>query len=293
MQEESTQSIQPEYTAADYDEAARFVLSQVSVQPRVGLVLGSGLSELANRIEDAHSIAYSMIPHCPVSTVPGHAGRLVLGRLAGVDVCVMQGRFHFYEGYSQQAITLPVRVMRRMGVEVLILTNAAGGLNPDFRAGDLMLIEDHVNFPGMAGHNPLRGPNLDEFGPRFPAANHIYTRRLRRIAERVAMAKAIPLQHGVYVMVAGPNFETPAEVRFLRQIGDAVGMSTVPEALVASHAGMEVLAISTITNVAIDAVDAEGAPSHEEVTETGHLIVPRLTQLLTGILEEISQSPDP
>jgi purine-nucleoside phosphorylase len=198
----------------------------------------------------------------------------------------MQGRFHAYEGYSLQQTTLPVRVMQRMGVRTLILTNAAGGVNPNFAVGDLMLIEDHINLAGMAGFNPLIGPNLEEFGPRFPAMNHTYTRRLRKLATAVGAQHALPLRRGVYIFLSGPTFESPAEIRLLRRLGaDAVGMSTVPEAVVAHHAGMEVLAISTITNVCIDELDAEGEPTHEEVQAAGAVIVPRLTQLLMGVLE--------
>jgi purine-nucleoside phosphorylase len=255
----------------------------------VGLVLGSGLSGLAEAVEEPSVFAYGDIPHFPVSTVAGHAGRLVVGRLAGVTVCVMQGRFHYYEGYSLQQVTLPMRVMQRMGVHTLILTNAAGGLNPAFGVGDLMLLEDHINFLGMAGHNPLRGPNLEEFGPRFPAANRVYSRRLRELAMTAAVEAGLALRTGVYCMVAGPNFESPAEIRLLRTLGaDAVGMSTVPEALVAHHAGMEVLAISTITNVAIDVIDASHEPSHEEVQEAGKVIVPRLAALLLGVLGKLA-----
>jgi purine-nucleoside phosphorylase len=200
----------------------------------------------------------------------------------------MQGRFHAYEGYSLQQTTFPVRVMQRMGVRTLILTNAAGGVNSDFAVGDLMLIEDHINFAGMTGFNPLVGPNLDDFGPRFPATNRTYTRRLRELASRVAAQNALPMHRGVYIFLSGPSFETPAEVRMLRRLGaDAVGMSTVPEALIAHHAGMEVLAVSTITNVAIDDLEAEAEPTHEEVQVAGAVIVPRLSQLLLGVLEQL------
>ena len=278
----------PEFELRHYDEAAAAILRQTPHRPTVGLVLGSGLSGLAAAVEEPTSLAYGDIHHFPVSTVPGHAGRLVIGRLAGVLVCVMQGRFHYYEGYSLQQVTLPIRVMRRMGVHTLILTNAAGGLNPAFAVGDLMVLEDHINFLGMAGHNPLRGPNLDEFGVRFPAANRTYSRRLREIAADVAAERGLVLRRGVYCMVGGPNFETPAEVRMLRAMGaDAVGMSTVPEALVAHHAGMDVLAVSTITNIAIDRIDAAHEPTHEEVQQAGAIIVPRLTTLLLGVLEKL------
>jgi purine-nucleoside phosphorylase len=278
-----------EFELYHYDEAAQRILRQTSHRPTVGLVLGSGLSGLADAVESPSIVDYADIPHFPLSTVPGHAGRLVVGQLAGTAVCVMQGRFHYYEGYSLQQTTLPVRVMQRMGIRTLILTNAAGGLNPNFAVGDLMLLEDHINFVGMAGNNPLRGPNLDKFGPRFPAANRTYSARLRAVAAEVAAQRGLPLQRGVYIMLAGPNFETPAEIRMLRLLGgDAVGMSTVPEALVAHHAGMEVLAISTITNVTIDTIDAPHEPSHEEVQEAGKIIVPRLSDLLLGVVEQLA-----
>lgn len=279
-----------QFTLAHYDEAVAAIQARTSHRPQVGLILGSGLSGLADSVQDADSIPYGDLPHFPVSTVAGHAGRLVIGTLAGLPVCVMQGRFHYYEGYTLQQVTLPIRVMRRMGIGTLILTNAAGGVNSDFAAGDLMLIEDHINLPGMAGNNPLRGANLDEFGVRFPAANRIYTKRLRDLAAAVAYEHDLPLRRGVYCMLAGPNFETPAEIRLLRVLGaDAVGMSTVPEALVAHHAGMDVLAISTITNIGIDTLDAASEPTHEEVQDTGRLIVPRLTQLLMGVVAELSR----
>jgi purine-nucleoside phosphorylase len=278
-----------EFEVYHYDEAAERILRQTRHRPTLGLVLGSGLSSLADAVESPTVIDYADIPHFPLSTVPGHSGRLVIGQLAGTPVCIMQGRFHYYEGYSLQQTTLPVRVMQRMGVRTLILTNAAGGLNPAFAVGDLMLIEDHINFVGMAGNNPLRGPNLDIFGPRFPAANRTYSKQLRNLAVEVAAHRGLTLQRGVYIMLAGPNFETPAEIRMLRTLGgDAVGMSTVPEALVAHHAGMDVLAISTITNLTIDAADAGHEPSHEEVQEAGKIIVPRLSDLLLGVLAKLA-----
>jgi purine-nucleoside phosphorylase len=277
-----------EFELHHYDEAAQRILRQTDHRPTVGLILGSGLSSLADAVESPTALSYADIPHFPISTVPGHAGRLVIGKLAGTTVCVMQGRFHYYEGYSLQQTTLPVRVMQRMGVRTVILTNAAGGLNPAFAVGDLMVIEDHINWMGMAGNNPLRGPNLDEFGPRFPAANRTYSAHLRKLAADVAAQRGIALQRGVYVMLAGPNFETPAEIRMLRVLGgDAVGMSTVSEALVARHAGMDVLAISTITNITIDTLDAAQEPSHEEVQEAGRIIVPRLSDLLMGVVERL------
>lgn len=275
----------------DYDSAADFVRTQMnrdrpSEQPLVGLVLGSGLSLLAESIADAITIPYEHIPHFPASTVAGHAGRLLIGALAGQTVVAMQGRIHLYEGYTAEEITFPIRVMRRLGVETLILTNAAGGLNPNFHVGDLMLLVDHINFVGMAGHNPLIGPNIPSFGPRFPSMTETYALSLRRLALTTARNLQISLRQGVYAYLAGPNFETPAEVRLLRLMGaDAVGMSTVPEALVGVHAGMRVLGISTITNEAVDQLDTDQQPSHEEVLETGKMVVPQLTQLLIGILE--------
>lgn len=278
------------YSSTTYDEAAQFIRSHSRHEPHVGLILGSGLSVLAEQIADADIIPYAEIPHFPVSTVAGHAGRLVIGRLAGVTVCVMQGRFHYYEGYSMQQVTLPVRVMKRLGINTLIVTNAAGGLNPNFVTGDIMLIEDHINLAGMAGANPLRGPNLDDFGPRFPAANRIYTPRLRSLASEAAAQADLALRRGVYLQLSGPNFESPAEVRMLYRLGaDAVGMSTAAETMVAHHAGMEVLGLSTITNVAIDQLEATGQPSHQEVVEAGAVIVPRLTALILGVLERLAQ----
>ena len=277
------------FTLAQYDEAADFIRSRTGHAPTIGLILGSGLSGLAEQIAGADVIPYAEIPHFPVSTVAGHAGRLVIGELAGVTVCAMQGRFHFYEGYTMQQVTLPVRVMQRLGVTTLIITNAAGGVNPTFQMGDIMAIEDHINLVGMAGANPLSGPNLAEFGPRFPPVNRVYTRRLRQLASAVAQDVDMDLRSGVYIQLSGPNFETAAEIRMVRSWGvDAVGMSTVAEALVAHHAGMEVLGLSTITNVAIDQVDANVEPSHEEVIDAGKIIVPRLTKLLLGLLARLA-----
>lgn len=272
------------FTPNEYEEAAAFVRGRATA-PTVGLVLGSGLSPLAEAVADPTVIPYGEIPHFPISTVEGHVGRLLVGELGGRVLCIMQGRFHFYEGYSLQQITFPIRVMRLLGVQSIILTNAAGGINPNFDAGDLMLLVDHLNFVGMMGHNPLRGPNLDMFGPRFPSMTRVYSRKLRRLARDVAAKQDMVLRQGVYAWVAGPNFETPAEVRFLRMAGaDVVGMSTVPEAIVAHHAGMDVLGISTVTNIAVDQVDTEADTSHEEVLATGQAVVPRLTRLLTDIL---------
>ena len=279
----------------DYDRAADFVRARTGRQDLrlseggpIGLVLGSGLNSLAEAVEEAETVSYEEIPHFSTSTAPGHAGRLIVGRLAGQTVVVMQGRNHFYEGYTAEETTFPIRVLRRLGVGRLILTNAAGGVNPGFLAGDLMLIVDHLNFVGMAGHNPLIGPNVPEFGTRFPSMTHAYPRALRKAALDSAQELGIMLRQGVYAFLAGPNFETPAEVRYLRLVGaDAVGMSTVPEALVAVHAGIEVLGISTITNVAVDQLDSDKETSEEEVMETGRIVVPRLTALLTAVLRRL------
>lgn len=270
------------------EEAATAVRALTRYQPTIGLVLGSGLSGLADEIESPDIIPYEKIPHWPVSTVQGHSGRLVIGKLQGKIVLAQQGRSHFYEGYSQAQITLPIRVMRALGIQTVILTNAAGGINRDFNPGDLMLIKDHLNFVGIAGSNPLRGPNDDSVGPRFPDVTHAYTPELRDLVKQTAVALNIHLQEGVYAYVAGPSFETPAELRFLHMIGaDAVGMSTVPTVLVAAHAGMRVLGISSITNKAILDPSSGAEVSHEEVLETGKVIVPRLTKLLQGILPQL------
>jgi purine-nucleoside phosphorylase len=276
------------HSLEEYQAAADFIRSHIHHAPKVGLILGSGLSPLAEDIVSADILPYAEIPHFPVSTVVGHAGRLVIGELAGVPICAMQGRFHFYEGYSQAQVTFPVRVMHLLGIHTLILTNAAGGINPSFRAGDLMVIDDHINFMGFGGANPLYGPNLDHFGPRFPSMTDVYNPKLRTLADQVGDQQGEFLRHGVYGALSGPTFETPAEVRFLRAAGvDAVGMSTAPEATIARHAGMQVLGISTITNVAIDIINSNAETSHEEVLETGKAVVPRLVRLLMGILAEM------
>ncbi len=272
-----------------YLEAVRFISERSKVSPKIALVLGSGLNPLAEGLEKAQSFRFTDIPHFPPTTVEGHVGRMIIGNLDGIPVLVMQGRYHFYEGYSMQQVTFPVRVMKLLGVEVLVLTNAAGALNPDFKPGDLMLISDHINFPGMSGNNPLRGPNEDYFGPRFPDMSHAYDPELRSMAFEEAMKQGLPVHQGVYVSVAGPSFETPAEVRFLRAIGgDAVGMSTAPETIVAVHSGMRVLGISGISNAAPDSSTTE--TTHEEVLEAGKVLAPRMLSLLKGVLPKIAQS---
>jgi len=247
------------------DEAAAYIRSKLGDRkPQVGLILGSGLGAYADDLEDAVCIPYSEIPGFLVSTVEGHRGQLVAGRRAGMSVLAMQGRFHYYEGYSQQEITLPVRVMKSLGIGDLIITNAAGGINESFGEGVLMLITDHINY---SGQNPLIGPNLSSFGPRFPAMTKVYDPVLRRRLQDAAKAEGIDLREGIYTMYSGPNYETPAEIRFFRAIGaDAVGMSTVPEVIVAAHCDMRVLGISCITNMAAGMSDVH--LSHAEVEAT-------------------------
>ena len=273
---------------AQVETAVAAIRTHTTYQPTIGLVLGSGLSGLADAVENPDVIPYDEIPHWPVSTVVGHSGRLVIGQLRGQTVLVQQGRAHFYEGYSQAEIVFPVRVMRALGIETLIVTNAAGGINRGFTPGDLMLIKDHLNFVGMAGNNPLRGHNDDRLGSRFPDLTQAYDPGLRKLAQETAVAHNLTLHEGIYAYVAGPSFETPAELRFLHASGaDAVGMSTVPEVIVARHGGMRVLGISSITNKAILDPQPEDEVSHEEVLEIGKLIVPRLTNLLYGILPQL------
>lgn len=268
------------------DETTAVVRSRLASRPRVGLILGSGLGGLVSAVEQPTVIPYGEIPHWPVSTVEGHSGKLVAGQLERQAVLVMQGRAHFYEGYSMAQVTLPVRVMQRLGVEVLIVTNAAGAVNPAFEPGDIMLITDHLNLIGMAGWSPLRGPNLDEFGPRFPDMSRAYDRQLCDLARQVAREQALSLREGVYVCLAGPSFETPADLRFLRAVGvDAVGMSTVPEVTVARHGGMRVLGFSGITNKAN--LDGNTLTTHEEVLAAGQKIVPNLSLLVQGVLKRL------
>jgi purine-nucleoside phosphorylase len=270
-------------------EAVAEIRRRANSRPEVGIILGSGLAALSDEVERRQAIPYAEIPHFPVSTIEGHPGQLVLGGWSGQAVMVLQGRAHYYEGYLPQEITLPVRAMQLLGVHTLIVTNAAGGLNLSYRPGDLMLIHDHINLVGMAGANPLRGANLDSLGPRFPDMSQAYDPTLRTLAHRVAERLGLTLWEGVYAYVAGPSFETPAEVRFLRIIGaDAVGMSTAPEVTVARHASMRVLGISGISNVAISEPSQDRQTTHHEVLEAGKTIVPRLGMLIGGVLSEMA-----
>jgi purine-nucleoside phosphorylase len=271
------------FTMVEIDEATAAVRARLHRIPRVGMILGSGLGDLANLVVDPVKIAYQEIPYWPKATVQGHAGQLVVGRLFGTEVMVLQGRVHFYEGASMAEVTLPVRVMKRLGVEILVLTNAAGAINPDYSPGDVMLITDHIAMIGMAGMNPLRGPNLDEFGPRFPDMSQVYDRQLTQMVRNFAAAENLAIREGVYCGLSGPSFETPADLRFLRAIGaDAVGMSTVPEAIVARHAGMRVLGLSGISNKAN--LSGETVTTHEEVLEAGRVLVPKMRKLIENLL---------
>ena len=265
-------------------EAASTIRERTSLQPEVALILGSGLGALAREVRDIVAIPYEEIPHFARSTVVGHAGRLLLGTLENRPVVIMQGRFHFYEGYSPRVLTFPVRVMSALGAHTLLVSNAAGGVNPAYRPGDFMLIADHIYFPGLAGANPLLGPNDERFGDRCPPLARAYDARLRALARSVAAeSPELTLHEGVYAMVAGPSFETGAELRFLRTIGvDAVGMSTAPEVVVARHMGMQVLGISLITNAATGA-ETE-VVNHAEVLSTADAARERFITLVLGIL---------
>ena len=274
------------FTLPQIDRIAEMIRGRISIQPRIGMILGSGLGPLAESISDATVIPVAELPSWPVSTVSGHHGRLVIGQLESQAILVVQGRAHYYEGYSIAQVGLPVRVMQRLGVQILIVTNAAGAVHPDYEPGDLMLLSDHLNLIGMAGLNPLRGPNLDEIGPRFPDMSRVYDHELQNLAKEVAAVNGIQLHCGVYVCLAGPSFETPADLRFLRMIGaDAVGMSTVPEATVARHGGMRVLGISGISNKAN--LDGSTVTTHEEVLEAGRVIVPKLETIVRGVLARL------
>jgi len=274
-------------TIGQIDEATAYVASQLKIQPKIAIILGSGLGHLADLVDGGIYVPYRDIPHWPQSTIPGHVGRLVAGKLAGKPVLVMQGRAHYYEGYPMGQLTLPIRVMQRLGIGQIIVTNAAGAINPDFSAGDVMLITDHINLVGMTGLNPLRGPNLSEFGERFPDMSQAYDRELMSICRDVAKQESITLREGVYAWLSGPSFESPADLRFLRTGGaDAVGMSTVPEVIVARHGKTRVLGLSGISNKAN--LDGSTITTHEEVLEAGKVLVPKLSALVLGTLRRMT-----
>jgi purine-nucleoside phosphorylase len=273
---------------AQIDSAAQAIKKRISTlrEPMVGIILGSGLNNLADSVQKAVYIPYGELPDFPVSTVFGHNGRFVIGELEGKPVLVMQGRIHYYEGYTMGQVTLPVRVMQRLGIPSLIVTNAAGGVHPDFQPGDVMLINDQINLMGMSGLNPLMGPNLDEIGPRFPDMSQPYDRAYADLARKVAKENDLLLREGVYAGLSGPSFESPADLRFLRLAGaDAVGMSTVPEVIVARHGNMRVLGLSGISNKAN--LDGSTVTTHEEVMEAGRVITPKIEKIVRGVLRSL------
>jgi purine-nucleoside phosphorylase len=264
-------------------EAAAYIQGLYPHTPDIGLILGSGLGVIADLVENAVVVEYDRIPHFPVSTVEGHAGELLLGTIAGRHVLLMKGRFHQYEGYDGDTVSFPVRVMKQLGVSKLIVTNAAGGINTSYEVGDFMLIQDHINF---TFRNPLIGPNFAELGVRFPDMSEAYSKRLREKAREVAESQGVTLREGVYTGLLGPTYETPAEIRMLRALGgDAVGMSTVPEVVVARHAGIEVLGFSCISNMAAGILDQP--LSHQEVMETTERVKPKFLKLILGIIEKL------
>lgn len=264
-------------------ETAKFIKDNVGDLPKISIILGTGLGQVTDLMEIKKEINYKDIPNFPVSTVEGHSGKLIFGNLGGKYVMAMSGRFHYYEGYDMKQVTFPVRVMKELGVETLIVSNAAGGMNKEFKVGDVMIITDHINlFP----ENPLRGKNYNELGPRFPAMTEAYQEKLIKLADEVADEKGLRIMHGVYVGTTGPTFETRAEYEYFRIIGgDAVGMSTVPEVIVANHAGMKVFGISVITD--LGGKDITEVPSHEEVQLAAVKAQPTTTALLTGLLEKM------
>ncbi|MFL0197456.1 purine-nucleoside phosphorylase [Clostridium sp. WILCCON 0269] len=264
-------------------ETVDYINRNMKSTPKVGIILGSGLGNMADEIEEPQIYNYNEIPHFPVSTVEGHKNRFIIGELEGKSIVAMQGRFHYYEGYSMEEITFPIRVMKKLGVEILIVTNAAGGLNRNYRSGELMLIEDHIN---LSGQNPLIGKNLEDFGTRFPDMSEAYNKKLREIARHSALQLGIQLQEGVYAYMSGPSYETPAEINMLSILGgDAVGMSTVPEVIVANHSGMKVMGISCITNMAAGIL--KQPLNHEEVIKTSAIVANSFKILLRKILGEL------
>uniref|UniRef100_A0A8C6RZH1 Purine nucleoside phosphorylase n=1 Tax=Nannospalax galili TaxID=1026970 RepID=A0A8C6RZH1_NANGA len=281
------------FTYEDYQNTAEWLLSRTEHRPQVAVICGSGLGGLTDKLTEAQTFDYSEIPNFPQSTVQGHAGRLVFGILNGRACVMMQGRFHMYEGYPLWKVTFPVRVFRLLGVDTLVVTNAAGGLNPDFEVGDIMLIRDHINLPGFCGQNPLQGPNDERFGVRFPAMSDAYDRSMRQKAFSAwrQMGQQRELQEGTYVMLAGPSFETVAECRLLKELGaDAVGMSTVPEVIVARHCGLRVFGFSLITNkVIMDYENLEKA-NHKEVLEAGKQAAKKLEEFVFILMDSIPLS---
>ena len=258
------------------EKAVSCIRTKTNSSPRIGLILGSGLGDFTDSLDNSITIPFSEIPEFPLSTVEGHEGSFVFGNFNKIPIVAVRGRLHYYEGYPQHEITMPVRIMKKLGVEILIITNAAGGINLEFSSGVLMLISDHINYSGA---NPLIGGNLEEFGTRFPDVTDIYTKELRTKLKEAVAREEISLKEGVYIMYSGPNYETAAEIRFFREIGaDAVGMSTVPEALVAAHCEMKVIGISCITNMATGVFDQK--LNHKEVIETANRVKSDFTKVL-------------
>ncbi|XP_054710430.1 LOW QUALITY PROTEIN: purine nucleoside phosphorylase-like [Uloborus diversus] len=280
------------YSYESMQSLTQYLLDRTKHRPSVGVICGSGMGGLADMLEDNESFAYNEIPGFPTSTVAGHKGRLVFGILNGVPTVCMQGRFHVYEGYSLWKCAMPVRVMKLIGVKTLIVTNAAGGLNSDFRAGDIMIIKDHINFPGFAGDNPLRGRNDERWGPRFPAINNAYDLKLRKIAREIAedLGFGEHITEGVYAMVGGPCYETVSELRALKILGaDAVGMSTAHEVIAAKHCGLRVFGLSLITNECVMEYDVERSANHAEVLETSNRRKADLEKLITNLVARIQE----
>jgi purine-nucleoside phosphorylase len=277
-------SARPRSLIQRLDEAAAFVRARSPLHPTLGVVLGSGLGAFADALEEATTLPFPRIPHFPTSTVAGHGGALVVGKCAGVPVAAMKGRVHFYEGYELDDVVFPVRVLGRLGVRTLVVTNAAGAIHPSFRPGDLMVLSDHINLLG----NPLRGPNEESLGPRFPDMSEVYDPRLRAAVLRAAAAAGATLREGVYVAVKGPSYETPAEIRMARTLGaDAVGMSTVPEVLAARHMGMRVLGLSCLTNMAAGVSD--GPLDHGDVLAVAERLRATLLEVLRGVIAEAAE----
>ena len=263
-------------------ETAAFLRSKMHTQPETAIILGTGLGSLANEITDKYEIGYETIPNFPVSTVEGHSGKLIFGKLGNKDIMAMQGRFHFYEGYAMTEVTFPIRVMRELGIRTLFVSNAAGGMNPDFEIGDLMIITDHINF---FPEHPLRGRNIP-YGPRFPDMSEAYNKELIRKADEIAREKGIKVQHGIYIGTQGPTYETPAEYKMFRILGaDAVGMSTVPEVIVANHCGIRVFGMSVITDLGVESKIVE--VTHEEVQKAADQAQPLMTTIMRELINRV------
>ncbi|MCD2345145.1 purine-nucleoside phosphorylase [Clostridium guangxiense] len=267
----------------DILEASKYIKEQISISPKIGIILGSGLGDLARAASESKIIKYKDVPHFPISTVKGHAGQFVFGKLDGAEVVMMEGRFHYYEGNRMEDLSLPIYVMKTLGIEKIIVTNAAGGVNTKFKPGDLMIIRDHINF---TGNNPLIGKNIDEMGERFPDMSNAYDKKLIEIVKKVANDFEIDVVEGTYFMMTGPSYETPAEIRMIRILGgDAVGMSTVPEVIAANHCKIKVIGISCITNMAAGILDEP--LNHKEVIETSNKVKDKFSKLVRGIISEI------